>query len=220
MKKTILGMFIGIILTLGITVVADNLKASDIEYKNTNVESALNTLNNIIPEYKGDKTITPASISKIIYTANKYSKTNITINEVPSEYKLLPDQTTVTTNNLLDGYTAYDNLGHLITGTIGTECISGTFTISSAINTNAGIDIETEFSPSSFYIVFFGYDNGLAHFYNKKVDTTKVYTYVRNKNVSGTYLNLSTYYNTNGKLNAHNFSVTGTNTTAYYVACK
>ena len=86
-----------------------------------------------------------SSISGIVYALNATSvdyKNNKNVSEaiddlynMASTYKNLSIPTTVSANNLLDGETAYDNLGNLITGSLSLDnsntlrLINGTNTI-------------------------------------------------------------------------------------------
>lgn len=192
MKKNILCFILGMIVAGGVAgVVAYSYNAKDVGYT------------------PNDNTWNVSSTKQALDDLYVKSK------NVPN----LSTQTTATAADILRGKTAYNSLGNLITGTATVECITGSFKITSAINTSSGIDIETDFTPSRFFISYFGYAQDATDIYIGDYNPSKFYEYYYDKS-SGNAYDLSSYYNINGKLNVHNFIAPGNNATAYYMACK
>ena len=225
MKKYIIGFIIGAIIFSGISAFATaQILASNISYKNTTVESAIDTLyTKAKPDYSGDTTFTPTTSSQTIQTNNKILKSDITINPIPSTYKELSTATTVTANDLLNGITAYDNLGNLITGSINTDCVSGVYTKPANTATNINIG----FTPKKFQLIFFINTNKHYVIYNADIDNDSkdmnVKTIDENGQMTGS-IGTNTYtINDN-----HIVDATGTTTNnryiltypIYYMACK
>ena len=82
-----------------------------------------------------------------------------------STYKNLSTTTTVSPNSLLNGYTAYDNSGNLITGSISTNCITKTITSSEMITSNNTELIDFGFEPSYFVVYILNTSNWVYDIY-------------------------------------------------------
>ena len=220
-KNPIFMFILGGIIFFSVGVYAEYIVTADkIEYSaNISVKDKIDDLyTKVKPAYTGSTTVTPSTSMQTLNTNNKLLNSNIIIDAIPSTYHNLAQSTTVSPDNLLFGKTAYDSLGNLITGTAHLNCISGSFTITSLINTPSGIDIETEFSPSIFMIAYFG--TPFVDIYVKDTNPNYYYEYLSTKEEMRQYL-LTNNYNLNGKLNAHSWSSTQySGKTAYYVACK
>jgi hypothetical protein len=217
-------MFIGMIIMAGIVVVADNLSASEVDYKETNVESALDTLyqRSTYTEYDGNTTITPSSTSQTLPTNNKLLKSDITIDAIPSTFMELAQTTTVTADKLLSGETAYNNLGELITGSMTNGCVNGSF-VCTTCTTSSG-QLIVNFNPSVFVLYTNVQENGnsidVTYYYNRSINSTKVI----NANSSPKYiwLDFSQKFsiNSQNQLLAVNAGTTWQNKTVRYLACR
>ena len=89
-------------------------------------------------------------------TINVYSVANHLAEEgwklISNTYKNLNTQTTAQAGDILNGKTAYDNNGNLITGTHSSgSCISSSFICDSGCDGNAGQNI-IDFRPSYFVL--------------------------------------------------------------------
>lgn len=172
------------------------------------------------PNYTGSTTITPSTSTQTLSTNGKILNNNITINPIPATYKNLSQSTTVEANKLLSGYTAYNQDGMKITGTLSTNCISTSFTCSTC-NTSSG-QVIADMAPTSF--ILYGY-NGTnfttlmiydSRINNSKFLTTNVSTGSGTiKYADGNFSNK--YLISNNKLYARNW---GSNGTFYIMACK
>ncbi len=133
MKKNVLFMLFGMIIATVTIVIADNLNASEIDYRDTKVDQALDTLyqRTTATEYDGSIEVTPSTTQQTLSTTNKLLKSDITINAIPSTFKELTQNTTVAANKLLSGVTAYDNNGNLITGSLSVSSSDGAAFVSS-----------------------------------------------------------------------------------------
>ena len=224
MKKIIFVYILGILTATCIYVVAEGLTASDVEYKNTTVGSALDTLyqRSTYTEYSGDTIVTPSTIAQTLETNNKLLKSNITIDAIPSTYKELSTATTVAANKLLNGETAYDNFGNLITGNLSTDCVYGTFTWAQNDLDN-GVVI-APFKARSFAIAGENSNAKYLFYYDSGFSATYIYRSVisSNDNISTTVVAISS--NNAFKLNDNNttlkFSNTWLNKKIYYMICK
>ena len=157
----------------------------------TNVKEALDYLydnQKTYEYYNGNYDITPTFDKQTLSTNNKILTKDITINAIPSSYKVLSSTTTAENNNILDGYTAYNSNGDLLTGTISTNCVSGSYT--KAANANVSIDFGL---VPSFYM--FNVSTGVGRvtiLYNKKEDSNvKVVRHYNNTADDWGYVNLS-----------------------------
>ena len=125
-KGYIVSFILGAIIFSGVTVLATNaINANEVTYKNTTLDSALDTLyeRSTYTEYAGSTTVTPGTTEQILSTNNKLLKSNITISAIPSSYKKLSTATNFAASDLLTGKKAYNSNGELITGTmIVPEC--------------------------------------------------------------------------------------------------
>lgn len=159
MKKYILAILITAIICITGTVIASNYLASEIAYKDTTVENALNDLySKVKPEYDGELSFTPSESEQTITTANKLLTSNITIGAIPNEYKKLTTETDVESNKLLNGVKAYNSNGELITGTISTNCVYGTYNHAK----NTQININVGFA-ATYALLSFTKSNDLYH---------------------------------------------------------
>ena len=145
-----------------IGVVAGNINASEVDYKNTKLDAAIDDLyeRSTYTEYSGVTTVIPSSESQILETNDKLLKSDITIQAIPSSYKNLTTETTVAANNLLVGNTAYNQAGELITGTLDVnESLANRISNSLYSNFDAGVrdtDKTTSLSLSSGEYLVFG----------------------------------------------------------------
>ena len=161
------------------------------------------------------------------YLASQITYNDTTVDQALNElytvhesYKNLTSDTTVTPESLLNGITAYNKNGELVTGNINTDCVSGTY----LKPTNTYINIPLRFNPTRFYVDFVIPSNGNNHriVYNTSFGTTS-YDYIikNNGEYQSTQENIVTI--SNNKL----VDVTGTTTARYsesfniyYTACK
>lgn len=190
MKKTIFGMFLGIVVTLSVVGVYA-LTASEIEYKNDkSVEDAIDALyGSVKPEYTGSTTVTPSTTAQTLSTENKVLTSDITVSAIPSNYKDLTSASDFSASDLLSGKKAYNNLGELITGTAsitgeGTYWKKGT--VSTVLSANGTITVG--FRPSHVFV--FGYNAGNymeLHASNSGVHEFIYYASVTNGNNSRHY---------------------------------
>ena len=130
MKKTILTILITAIICITGTVIASNYLASEIAYKDTTVENALNDLyarSNANEYHVSSNSIIPTETEQVLETSGKRLDGNLTIGAIPDLYKKLNNHTTVDETKLLNGVTAYNEYGEFITGNISTDCVKGTY---------------------------------------------------------------------------------------------
>ena len=220
MKKYIIGFIIGAVIFSGISIFATTqIVASNISYKNTTVESAIDTLyTKAKSDYSGDTTFTPTTSSQTIQTNNKILKSDITINPIPSTYKELSTATTVTANDLLNGITAYDNLGNLITGNISTNCIYGNKVFTDDVSTATGQLIENQFIPTTFYIVRPFKNNMVA--YLESYDSNNVFLIGLSTESLQSRVFTDWFRLDSNSLYIRNLASDNIGKTFYYVACR
>ena len=226
-KNPIFTFVFGAILFLSMGyVVASSIKSDEIVFEPTDkdwhVETAKEAIDNlkyiVNSTYTGSTEITPSTTSQTLATQNKYLNKNIKINAIPSDYHIL-GATTAANTDIINGITAYNSQGQLISGT-GGSCVSGSVPITSSINTSAGIDFETSFSPSMFAVTYFNFGNGYTDIYVKSYNANNMYEYYWSGD-AGVSHPVTKYYNITGKLNAHGFNTTpSANSVAYFIACK
>ena len=156
------------ILDTTINITADKILSGNSAYNgngtlvNGNIETYTNTA-------QTPTTVTPTTSQQVLPTNGKYISSDITINAIPSSYKELTTTTTVAANKLLNGETAYDNLGNLITGTISTNCVKGTY--HHAANTNWNIDFGI--TPTRFFLTYVLTNNRLVYY-----DGSTIYNFI------------------------------------------
>lgn len=80
--------------------------------------SAGTTTNTFALSTQAATTITPSTTSQTAVAANKYTTGVVTVAAIPSTYKNLTTTTNATASQILNGYTAYNSSGSLITGSI------------------------------------------------------------------------------------------------------
>ena len=151
-KGYIIGFIMGAIIFGTTGVIAATVLASNITYDNTN--SGINA-NNV-----------QDAIDSLYTKANNPT--------IPANYKELSTVTTATESDILNGKTAYNNLGELITGTTFlSNCAKG------KINTSDGYSTSTDKLVTSIkpdLILLYPYDNTWAtnyHLYYTGYSTTK-----------------------------------------------
>ena len=184
MKKTVLTLLIGLVIGITGTVIASNYLASEIAYNDTTVEDALNELydRSNASVYTGETSITPTEAEQTISSNGKRFTSDITIGAIPNTYKNLTSNTTVESTKLLDGVTAYNKNGELVTGSISTNCVRINKTFAS---NEVEKDIQlTSFSPNYYYI-------------SGNLDGT-AYEWVYNKNIDSNYMYMVTYTTSSG----------------------
>ena len=215
-KNPIFTFILGAIIFGSIGVLASNILAQDVTYGNTNVKLALDVLyTKAKPDYAGDTTVTPTTSEQTLLTNDRILKSNITVEAIPSTYKNLSQSTTVEANKLLNGETAYDNLGNLITGSISTDCVTG------SIPKNSNSKKLTSFKPSKF--VVFGLDesqgNHWGNIYSSSYNATKFIDFGNgNTNNYSILRDISTWYNLDS--NSLYITLDTTNHSLFYIACK
>ena len=223
-KNYLLSFILGGIIFSGLTVFAEYVITADkIEYSaNTSVKDKIDDLyTKVKPNYTGNTEVTPSNSTQILYTNNKILNSNITINAVPSNYKVLNTLTDVSANNLLNGVKAYTNDGTLIIGTISTDCVKGTYTKSA----NSQLSIDLTFVPTKFemYFVNAGVGDKMLIVYDQSIGSFYQIRHEANNNYAPSF-ETEPRYAINGKNVYSNYNATGTTyqtkLTYYYVACK
>lgn len=161
-----------------IGVFANNLLASEIDYNDTTVDQALDTLyTKTKPDYTGETTFTPSSETQTIQTQNKILRNNITIEAVPSTYKNLITLTNeLTANDLVSGKQAYNSNGEVITGSLNSNCVSGVITCNQDCAGSTGIKI-VNFNPSFYATRYINNSTNVYdwNIYDSIYSQTKVY---------------------------------------------
>ena len=217
MKKTVLTLLIGLVIDITGTVIASNYLASEIAYKDTTVENALNELYDLsnASVYTGETSITPTEAEQTISSNGKRFTSDITIGAIPNTYKNLTSNTTVIPERLFEGVTAYNNLGELVTGSINPNCVSGTYHHNA--NTNWSVDFGIK--PTKFIFSYILSGTNRLRFYNG----TKIYNFSGYDDTSVSSVNVG-----DGSLNGTVFTMQSSTTTrhyidvydVYYMACK
>ena len=135
--------------------------------------------------------------------------------KVSKDYVKLDEETTVSSNNLLSGVTAYDNLGNLITGNVNTDCVSGSFKCSSC-TTSSGQNIGISFEPKLIYIV----SNDFTKFigYNHNLNLTTAYYHTPTTTAGSD--SISAFFSFNNGLFIHGLGNSWNNNDYQFVACK
>ena len=211
----------------------DNLYTKSLTYKNldqattvdaykllaneTAYSSSGHLVTGAIQTYNVNGHVTPGSTEQSVATAGKYVDNNIIIDPIPSNYKLLNTPTTAQVNNILSGFTAYDNDGNLITGTLSTNCVKGYFDKSA----NSQISINFGFNPSSFTFIFTNDSVKQGYEYNQVTET--IYRYKVNTNSTTEFTAAGQTISINGNIVQSNFSTAGTpyknSYRVYYMGC-
>ena len=200
--------------TIGV-IAANTIEASNVTYKNTTVEDAINTLySKAKTDYTGATTFTPKTTTQTIQTENKILRNNITINPIPDSYKKLSGTATFNANDLVSGKTAFDNNGTLITGTSNkiyteeeyqsygtsqfnagrTSLKTGTFTSIAGDNT-----ISLGFVPKKMVVT--RNDNHMTWIYDQSYSTTNTINISSDKNIIIAKINTGKqvkYFNSDG----------------------
>lgn len=183
-SRIFVAIITAIICITGTAYAAGQIFASDITYKNTTVDKALDDL----------------------YTT-------------ASDYVKLENETTVSASNLLNGITAYDNNGNLITGAVSTDCVNS-YVIH---NPNTQLNVDLGFTPTKFLASY--------HWNNENMNLYLVYDKAVSNNIYLSYYesdNTAMIENYNDKFrfeNNHFISNFGGRSlsnqyTFYYMACK
>ena len=130
LKSRIFQFIVTAIIFTGIGVLADNLNASEVNYNDTTVEEALDTLyeRSTYTEYTGPTTVIPSTSVQTLQTKNKLLKGIITIDAIPSTFKDLSTASDFEASDLLSGKKAYNSNGVLVEGT-GTSIAPSTKTL-------------------------------------------------------------------------------------------
>ena len=220
MKKNILLVLIGLVFGVAGTVIASNYLASDVVYNDTTVENALNELydRSNASVYTGSLNITPTENEQTISSNGKRFTSDITIGAIPNTYKNLTSNTTVDATKLLDGVTAYNNLGELVTGNINTNCVYGTFVCTSC-TTSTGQKI-ANFKADNILIYNKNSSNWFMYYYNKAYNSNEFQ--VMSSSIASKYISFDNKfkYNSNNELYIHDLSTDWSNKTLYYMICK
>jgi len=143
--------------------------------------------------------------------------------EIPETFKKLTNKTTVTSANLLEGVTAYNSDGTLVTGNISTECITGSFYSSSeTVGTSEGIEL-ADFKPSRF--AMYAKENELLLYYDVTISPETWRGYHANDNYTTErymeYPMSKYFFNENeNKLYAKNWGSHYLNNNVTYIVCK
>ena len=171
-----------------------------------------------------------------VYAATNYLASEIVYNDTTVEnalnelytvhetYKNLTSDTTVTPDALLNGITAYNKNGELVTGNISTNCVHGTRTL---LASEASKDIKlADFTPT-FFIVSGTADNRTYNWiYDKNIDATHRYKYIYDKSTGITVDTarqndiFDTAFKNPNNTFVINFSNAFTNSTISYTICK
>lgn len=149
--------------------------------------------------------------SEIVYNDTTVDQALDELYSVHETYKNLTSDTTVTPDKLLEGITAYNKNGELVTGTYNNHCIKGSFVCNSDCISNTGIEL-ADFMPSQFFL----YDNSYFVFYAQG-HNNKAYYY---DNYSQAYYTITDFYIKNNKFVIHDWSNSFSNRTINYIACK
>ena len=221
LKNPLFTFILGVIITSGIVYAATKIQATEIEYApNITVKDKIDDLyTKVKPEYTGSTEITPTTSNQVLNTNNKILKSNITVNKIPSTYKNLTTATTVTENDLLNGKTAYDNLGNLITGNISTDCVSGTHVWTQS-DTNNGF-VVTNYVPKYFAVTATNNNIRYIWYYNQNVNSNAFYSINSSQDATlGTITFSSTSsFRINNSLTLK-WSASWAGKTLYYMVCK
>lgn len=204
-KNPIFVFLLGIIVAESINVIADTLSASEIDYRDTKVDQALDTLyqRSNYTEYDGSVVVTPSEVQQTLETNDKLLKSNITIQAIPTSY--LEEAASLQAQ--------LDSLS-VVTKTL-------TFTTSTTAQT-----INLGFKPDSIYCISKYNSNGgngmILAAYNKSYDASNVVRAI--EQTSGKSIGkvaLSSYYTINNNGFSWNVASTGTNgSTVYCTASK
>ena len=145
-------------------------------------------------------------------------------------YKNLSQTTTATANDILNGKTAYDNSGNLITGNFSNDSVCGSFIVDSNALGSSGLQI-VSFEPKSFIIYW--YNNNVntpqalqtldmqAWLYIKDFDSNS-YRMIRRLNgeESSEYRQLNVAFTINNNLIIHDLFSAFEGQRLYYNICK
>lgn len=226
LKSKIFSFLLGAILFGDVGVLAGTMLAEDISFhpvndnwQVNNIGEALDDLyDKVKPEYNGITQITPTTSTQTLYTKDKILNNNIIVSAIPSTYKNLSTNTTVSANNLLKGYTAYDNNGNLITGNISSSCISSTLKVTTECTTTTGCDF-LDFEPASLSL-YVKNDTASIWYYNKELNEWYVFYYSNSWKNSGTSIAVSDRLKINKTTKLVNLTSSLVGKNIYYMACK
>lgn len=138
--------------------------------------------------------------------------------KVSKDYVKLDEETTVSSSNLLNGITAYDNNGNLITGAVSTDCVSGNFVWTQNDKDNGRI--VSNFAPN--YFTVYGYNpinKEFVFYYNRNVNSEKVFQ-LNITNSSNHLLDLGGAFSINNNFKIKFAASDWLNQKIYYMACK
>ena len=152
--------------------------------------------------------------SEIEYNGSSVESALNNLYDKATNYKKLDTQTSASTNDIVSGKTAYDNLGNLISGTYSDNCVMGSGTVTSSFTTSTGGKL-FDFVPSVYFINFPSIN--VITFYKYGINENKILTMTPNS----AYGDDSPYYTArDGKYYAINWTNTNVGVTYYYIACK
>ena len=163
---------------------------------------------------------TAYAATQVLASDIKYNDTTVdkaldNLYTTAEDYVKLENETTVSSTNLLNGITAYDNLGNLITGSVSTECVGGVFNCVGNCNNDTGIKI-VDFEPK-FFVAF---KTDRIIYFNTSKNSTFTYIGILNQNLADNAL-ISRYFTFDNGLIIHNLNATaGWKDSFEYMACK
>ena len=160
--------------------------------------------------------------SQIVYNDTTVDQALNELYTVHETYKNLTTDTTVTPETLLNGITAYNKNGELVTGN-STNCISNTFVMQSSCTTSNGCKL-LDFEPSIFILyttTSSGYSEGNIYYYNTSVSSSNFVTSY-DDGIDGIYRvgSKTNRFTFNNSFYLHNLGDSYVGKTMYYVACK
>ena len=165
-----------------------------------------------------------------LYQANEISYNDTTVENALNElytrtedYVELTSDTTVTPQSLLNGITAYNKNGELITGNINTDCVNGKRVWTSSDTTNGYL--LSNFVPSYYYIYSEAGNVEYFWYYIKDIDPThrvRIYKSKNSNDATATFekqdlVSSAFMYDNNFKIK---FSSGFEGKTIYYTVCK
>ena len=140
------------------------------------------------------------------------------LSNISKTYKNLNTVTTATASDILNGKTAYNNLGQLITGN-HSDCILGSFNCTENCHTNEGIRVPNlNFEPN----IFFSIKNDYTAFtyFNKNNSNKFAFAFTDGNSTNGILtLDISDFYRFDNGLILYNWgnAFDGNST---YIACR
>lgn len=218
--KIVFSFVLGMIIS-GSVVYATVYNAKDVSFvsknNNTNVNNVADALDELYEEkankiFSGVYNLSPSRSERTISTSGKIASKNFVISAIPSTYKKLDQQTTVTANTLFNGIIAYDGDGNKITGR-GQTCIKGSIN-SSVCGTSTNYPI-----ISGYKYLFMFLPNG-----NKTIEVNANYNYLKlcwESNCALYALDNNIYFSSDDKnMYCKSFNSEWNNLNFDYIACK